>query len=70
MAKINIVAQLTTQAGCHGIEGGSVDNLDIYTDLVVEQCITLAKNQFKKDKDKNKIQNAIYAYFGRRNQRT
>lgn len=65
MANSKIVAQLTARSGAHGIEGGSIDNLDDYTDLVVNECVRIVRAQIKDKKLENKVVAAIYSYFSR-----
>ena len=64
MAYERLIRQFVTQSGCHGIDGGSVDNLDLYTDIVVEECIKAAQAQFKKQRIKDKIKEGINGKFG------
>jgi hypothetical protein len=64
VASEQIIRQFVAQSGCHGIDGGSVDNLDLYTDLVIEECIKSAQNKFSKKDLKQKIADGINARFG------
>ena len=64
MANENIIKQFVAQSGCHGIDGGSIDNLDLYTDLVIAECIKAAQNKFTKKDLKKKISDGINARFG------
>lgn len=64
MAKESLIKQFVTTSGCHGIDGGSIDNLDIYTDLVVEKAIDVAQAEFKDKNIKKRIYEAVTAHFG------
>jgi hypothetical protein len=64
MANERIVKELTTRGGAHGISGGSIDNLDNYTDEVVNKCIEVVSRVLKdKPKLRNRVVNAIKNYF-------
>lgn len=64
MANERIVRELTTRSGAHGIAGGSIDNLDDYTDEVVNRCIEVVSRVLKdKPKLRNRVVNAIKNYF-------
>lgn len=69
MAKREIINEFVSKTGTHGIDGGSIDNLDFYTDEIVQRAILEAQNEFEDKKIKKRIASAINRWIGPRSTR-